>query len=55
VRTLKRAHVRVSSIPNAESVLHLLPGWLNRYNEVHPHRELGCRSSRDFIATRSTS
>lgn len=49
VRTLKRDYVRVSPIPDAESVLRQLPGWLAHYNEVHPHRSLGYRSPREFI------
>ena len=54
VRTLKRDYVRVSLVPDAETVLRQLPSWLAHYNEVHPHRALGYRSPREFIA-RSTS
>ena len=53
VRTLKRDYVRVSPVPDAETVLRQLPSWLAHYNEVHPHRALGYRSPREFIA-RST-
>jgi len=53
VRTLKRDYVRVSSVPDAETVLRQLPGWLAHYNELHPHRALGYRSPREFI-NRST-
>jgi putative transposase len=53
VRTLKRDYVRVSPVPDAESVMRLLPGWLAHYNEVHPHKALGYRSPREFIAARS--
>ena len=53
VRTLKRDYVRVSPVPDAESVLRQLPIWLAHYNELHPHRALGYRSPREFIA-RST-
>jgi len=53
VRTLKRDYVRVSPVPDAATVLRQLPIWLAHYNEVHPHRALGYRSPRDFIA-RST-
>src|SRR5215204_5426160 len=38
VRTIKRDYVRVSSIPDAKTVLSYLPGWLTHYNEEHPHR-----------------
>ncbi len=43
VRTSKRDYVRVSpvSVPDAATVLRQLPGWLARYDEVHPHRALG--------------
>jgi hypothetical protein len=34
-------------------VLRQLPSWLAHYNEIHPHRALGYRSPREFIA-RST-
>jgi putative transposase len=53
VRTLKRDYVRVSPMPDAEAVLRQLPLWLAHYNELHPHRALGYRSPREFIA-RST-
>src|SRR4051812_16346144 len=50
VRTLKRDYVRVSPVPDADTVLRQLPSWLAHYNEVHPHRALGYRSPREFIA-----
>ena len=50
VRTLKRDYVRVSSRPNAASVMRQLPSWIAHYNEVHPHKALGYRSPREFIA-----
>lgn len=53
VRTLKRDYVRVSVLPDAESVLRQLPVWLAQYKDLHPHRALGYRSPREFIA-RST-
>ena len=53
VRTLKRDYVRLSPLPDAQTVLRQLPGWLAHYNELHPHRALGYRSPREFIA-RST-
>lgn len=53
VRTLKRDYVRVSPIPDAQSVLRQLPLWLAHYNELHPHRALSYRSPREFI-TQST-
>lgn len=44
VRTLKRDDVRVHPRPDAQTVIAQLPVWLDRYNEVHPHRALGYRS-----------
>ena len=40
-------------MPDAKAVLRQLPLWLAHYNELHPHRALGYRSPREFIA-RST-
>ena len=54
VRTIKRDYVRVSPVPNAATVMRQLPSWLAHYNEVHPHKALGYRSPREFIANRST-
>ena len=50
VRTLKRDYVRVNPRPDARTVIDQLPGWIAHYNEVHPHRALGYRSPREFIA-----
>jgi putative transposase len=50
VRTLKRDYVRVNPRPDAQTVIEQLPGWLAHYNEVHPHRALGYRSPREYIA-----
>ena len=49
MRTLKRDYVRVSPVPDAETVLRQLPFWLAHHNQVHPHRALGYRSPREFI------
>jgi putative transposase len=48
VRTLKRDYVRVSPVPDAESVVRQLPGWLTHYNEVQPPA-LCYHSPRKFI------
>jgi putative transposase len=55
VRTIKRDYARVASLPNAETVIRLLPSWFEHYNEVHPHRALKYRSPRQFIEKRSTA
>ena len=50
VRTIKRDYARTSSLPDARSVIALLPVWFEHYNTVHPHKALGYRSPREFIA-----
>jgi putative transposase len=52
VRTIKRDYVRVSLCPDAETVMRNLSSWITHYNEVHPHKALGYRSPREFIAAR---
>jgi putative transposase len=52
VRTIKRDYVRVSPIPDARTVLDSLPLWFEHYNSLHPHKALGYRSPREFIASR---
>ena len=52
VRTIKRDYVRVSPIPNAQTVMESLPLWFEHYNSLHPHKALGYRSPREFIASR---
>jgi putative transposase len=54
VRTFKRDYVAVNPKPDAATVLKSLPVWFKHYNELHPHRALGYRSPREFIAYRST-
>src|SRR5215510_12472987 len=55
VRTIKRDYVRVSPCPDADTVMHQLSAWINHYNEVHPHKALGYRSPREFIAAHGSS
>jgi len=50
VRTFKRDYVSVGPKPDAETVMRSLPRWFDHYNELHPHRALGYRSPREFIA-----
>ena len=52
VRTIKRDYVRVSPLPDARTVLESLPLWFEHYNSLHPHKALGYRSPREFIASR---
>jgi putative transposase len=50
VRTMKRDYVRVSWLPDARTVMESLPLWIQHYNSLHPHKALGYRSPREFIA-----
>ena len=54
VRTIKRDYARVSSLPNARTVIDTLPIWFEHYNTVHPHKALGYLSPREFIASRQS-
>jgi len=36
VKTLKRDYIRLSPIPDAETALRLIHGWIEDYNEIHP-------------------
>jgi len=42
-------------MPNAGIVMRQLPAWFDHYNRLHPHKALGYRSPREFIADRSTA
>ena len=55
VRTFKRDYVSVNPIPDAKTVMLALPEWFDHYNELHPHRALGYRSPREFIAAQAAS
>lgn len=48
VKTIKRDYARVSSKPDAASVLRQLDSWFEHYNTVHPHKALGYRSPHEF-------
>ncbi len=47
-----RDYVQVSPLPDAQTVLKNLPLWFEHYNSLHPHKALGYRSPREFIASR---
>lgn len=55
VNTLKRDYVHVSPLPDAEIVLGLIGGWIEDYNENHPHSGLKMRSPREFIAAQTAT
>jgi putative transposase len=52
VRTFKRDYVRVNPIPNAKTLMSMLPAWFDHYNQVHPHKALRYRSPAEFIRAR---
>ena len=49
VKTFKRDYVRVNPLPDAETVLRQIVGWIEDYNDIHPHSALRMRSPREFI------
>lgn len=49
VKTFKRDYARVNTLPDAATVLRQIAGWIDDYNEVHPHSALRMRSPREFI------
>lgn len=49
VKTLKRDYARVTILPDADTILTLLPAWIEDYCEVHPHSGLKFHSPREFI------
>lgn len=53
VKTLKRDYTRISALPDAETVLRLIDGWIEDYNEIHPHSALKMASPRQFIRAKS--
>ncbi len=55
VHTLKRDYVRVSPLPDASSALTSLAGWIEDYNDNHPHSELKMHSPREHRATVSAT
>ena len=50
VNTLKRDYVNVTPLPDAVTVLGLIAGWFEDYNENHPHSGMKMCSPLEFIA-----
>jgi putative transposase len=48
VKTLKRDYACVAILPDAQTVIALLPVWFEDYNTVHPHSGLRFLSPREF-------
>lgn len=55
VNTLKRDYVNVTPLPDAATVLGLIAGWFEDYNENHPHSGLKMRSPREYIAAQTAT
>ena len=55
VKTLKRDYVQVTPLPDARTVLGLIGGWIEDYNDNHPHSGLKMRSPREFIAAQTAT
>jgi len=55
VKTLKRDYVQVTPLPDAQTVLGLIGGWIEDYNENHPHSGLKMRSPREFIVAQTAT
>jgi len=49
VKTFKRDYARLFILPDAATVIALLPAWFEDYNEVHPHSGLKFLSPREFL------
>jgi len=55
VKTLKRDYVQVTPLPDVQTVLGLIGGWIDDYNDNHPHSALRMCSPREFIATQTAA
>ncbi len=53
VKTFKRDYVSVNPVPDAQTVLDQLPIWFEHYNRFHPHKALGYRSPKEFLADKT--
>jgi putative transposase len=49
VKTFKRDYLRITPLPDAQTVIRLVAGWIEDYNALHPHSALRMRSPREFI------
>ncbi len=50
MKTLKCDYVQVTPLPDARTVLGLIGGWIEYYNDNHPHSGLKMRAPREFNA-----
>lgn len=55
VKTMKRDYVQLTPLPDARTALQLIGGWIDDYNDNHPHSGLRMRSPREFIAAQTVT
>ena len=55
VKTFKRDYLRISPLPDAPSVLRQIAGWIDDYNEIHPHSALRMRSPKALSEPKPSS
>jgi len=49
VKTFKRDYARINPLPDGQTILNQIAGWIEDYNEIHPHSALKMKSPREFI------
>ena len=49
VKTLKRDYASTHILPDTDTILVLLPDWMEDYCQSHPHSGLKFKSPRQFI------
>jgi len=49
IKTFKRDYVYMHDLPDAKTVMGLLPLWFEDYNDNHPHKGLKMLSPREFV------
>lgn len=50
VKTIKRDYVYLNDLPDAKTVMAMLPVWFEDYNATHPHKGLKMKSPREYRA-----
>ncbi|MBB2820191.1 UNVERIFIED_ORG: transposase InsO family protein [Rhizobium esperanzae] len=53
MKTFKRDYVSVNPVPDAQTVIDHLPVSFEHYNRFHPHKALGYRSPKEFLADKT--
>ena len=48
VKTLKCDYIKIANLPDAKPALRQINGWIEDYNEIHPHSALDMNSPRMF-------